>query len=228
MWRKLEGTYEALLVANLHADEEDQVLSVHRAIAGVVLAAGGSDRFGQPKQLLDWNGKPFVYVVAKTALAAKLNPVIVVTGREHQQVEQALTGLDVTVVHNPDWQDGQSTSVRVGLAAVPESAGGAMFLMVDQPHIPPELVQTLCEKHANSLAPVVAPMVDGRRGNPVLFDHQTFADLAQVSGDSGGRQVFSKYRPTLVPWVDAMVGLDVDTPDDYQRLLGHGIFIKGE
>ncbi len=227
MWQPLSAAYEALLVADMQAEAAEQVVSAHRKVAGVVLAAGGSDRFGQPKQLLDWHGQPFVRVVAQTALAAGLQPVVVVSGRDHEQVEAALEGLDVSIVHNPAWADGQSTSVRAGLAAVPPQAGAAIFLMVDQPHIPAELVQSVCELHASTLAPVVAPMVDGRRGNPVLFDRQTFADLAQVSGDSGGRQIFSKYRVTLLPWVDSMVGLDVDTPDDYQRLLGHGKSIQG-
>jgi molybdenum cofactor cytidylyltransferase len=62
-------------------------------------------------------------------------------------------------------------------------------------------------------------MVDGRRGNPVLFDRATFADLMQLTGDAGGRQVFSKHLVTWVPWVEPSAGMDVDTPEDYARLL---------
>lgn len=220
---QLIGSYEALVIANLLDSPEDQVISAHRHIAGVVLAAGGSDRFGQPKQLMDWGGQPFVRVVAQTAIDALLQPVIVVTGRDHSQVEQALAGLDVIVVQNPDWLQGQSQSVKAGLAVVPENVGGAMFLMVDQPQIPVDLVQSLREMHAKTLAPVVATMVEGRRGNPVLFDRQTFGELSQVSGDAGGRQIFSKYHVTYLPWVDARIGLDVDTPEDYDHLLESGI-----
>lgn len=220
--RQLIGSYEALIISNLLADPAEQVVSTHRCIAGIVLAAGGSDRFGRPKQLLDWHGQPFVRTVAQTAIDAFLRPVIVVTGRDYQRVEEALEGMDVTVAYNPDWAQGQSSSVKAGLAAVPQNVGGAMFLMVDQPQIPVDLVQSIREMHANTMSPVVATMVEGRRGNPVLFDRQTFDELAMVSGDAGGRQIFSRYRVSYLPWVDARVGLDVDTPEDYQRLLDYG------
>jgi molybdenum cofactor cytidylyltransferase len=169
--------------------------------------------------LLPWQGEPFVRVVARTALRAQLRPVIVVTGKTHHEIQQALEGLEVQVVHNPDWAQGQSTSVKAGLAAVPQQAGAVMFFMADQPQIPVELVQSLREMHANTLSPIVAPMVDGRRGNPVLFDRSTFTDLAQVTGDQGGRQLFSLYPVAWLPWLDASAGLDVDTPEDYRNLL---------
>jgi molybdenum cofactor cytidylyltransferase len=222
MCRQLISSYDGLVITNLLNRPNEQVISVHRCVAGVVLAAGASERFGQPKQLLHWRGEPFVRVVARTALQAQLQPVIVVTGNYEQEVKQALEGLDVQVVHNPAWTEGQSASVKAGLAVVPQRVGGAMFLMADQPQIPVDLIQSLRELHANTLAPIVAPVVEGRRGNPVLFDRRTFPDLAQITGDQGGRQLFSKYRATWLPWVDAAIGLDVDTPDDYIKLLKSG------
>jgi len=90
--------------------------------------------------------------------------------------------------------------------------------LADQPHIPIELVKALGEQHAQTLAPVVAPLIDGRRGNPVLFDRVTFDDLLALSGDVGGRAVFAKHGVTYVPWHEASLLLDVDTPEDYQRL----------
>ena len=87
--------------------------------AGIILAAGGSSRFGQPKPLLDWHGKPFVRAVAETALAAGLSPVVVVTGANAEQVENAIRDLPVSIIRNQDWQDGQSTSIRAGLRSLP-------------------------------------------------------------------------------------------------------------
>ena len=124
------------------------------------------------------------------------------------------------LIHNPDWEAGQSTSVRCGLRTLPDAIGSAVFLLADQPQIPIELVQALKDHHAQALSPIVAPLIDERRGNPVLFDRVTFADLQLLTGDVGGRAVFAKYPSATVPWPDANLLLDVDTPEDYQRLQG--------
>ena len=191
----------------------------------MVLAAGGASRLGQPKQLLDWHGQPFVRAVAETALAAKLRPVLVVTGAYHDKVSAALEGLPLEIVHNPDWEQGQSTSVGAAVRALTkpgEESAAALFLLVDQPQIPVTLIRAVLDTYAKSLSPIVAPLVDSRRGNPVLFDRRTFPSLAAVEGDAGGRKVFSKFPVIYVPWLDARAGLDVDTIEDYQRLLDEG------
>ncbi len=206
-------------------DEGDEVSAVHRQTAGVVLAAGGASRLGQPKQLLDWHGQPFIRAVAETALAAKLRPVLVVTGAYHDEVSGALKGLPIEIVQNLDWEQGQSTSVRAAIRTLEQPGQGsaaALFLLVDQPQIPVTLVRAVLDTYAKSLSPIVAPLVDNRRGNPVLFDRRTFPSLVAVEGDAGGRKVFSKFPVIYVPWLDARAGLDVDTIEDYQRLLDEG------
>jgi molybdenum cofactor cytidylyltransferase len=156
--------------------------------------------------------------VVKTALSAGLYPVVVVAGEQIADIRAAVSDLDVQLVHNPDWESGQSSSVKAGLDALPANVGGCIFLLGDQPRTPPALVSGLVEKHAASLSPIVAPLIDGQRGNPVLFDRGTFPDLMGLSGDSGGRSLFARYPVEWVPWHDAGVLLDVDTPQDYQRL----------
>lgn len=188
-------------------------------IAGIILAGGGSSRLGQPKQLLAWRGQPFVRQVAETALAARLTPVIVVTGAAAAEVSAALDGLAVQVVHNPAWSEGQSTSVKAGLAVVPPAAAAAIFMAVDQPQLPVRLLDSLQEQYAASRPPIVATLVDGRRSMPVLFDRSTFADFESLQGDMGGRALFSKYQVTWFPWLDTSMAIDVDTMEDYQRLL---------
>lgn len=221
---RLLGPYQAVLVASLDAPQAstcngEKVLAVFEPVAGVILAAGAATRLGQPKQVLPWRGQPLVRHVALAALSAGLSPLVVVTGAYPTLVQQALEGMPVQVIHNPDWQAGLSTSVRCAVRSLLHSVGAAVFLLADQPQVPVTLLRDLVEIHARSRSPIVAPLVDGQRANPVLFDRQTFPDLLNVSGDAGGRALFARYRVEWLPWHDARLLLDVDRPEDYQKLL---------
>jgi molybdenum cofactor cytidylyltransferase len=213
--KEVLGTFHSILVANLI---DGVVHAVVEPTAGIILAAGGSKRFGQAKMLLPWRGKPLVRHAAETALAAGLDPVVVISGAEAEGVRLALTGLDVRFAENPDWASGQSTSVRRGIESVGDEAGSAIFLLADQPFATPGLLLELIKAHQRTLSPVIAPRVEGRRANPVLFDRDTFADLAQLSGDTGGRAIFDRYGVEYLDWDDPKLLLDVDTPDDYHSL----------
>lgn len=213
--RQLLPTYQSVVIAAL---KYQGVFAAHESTLGVILAAGAATRMGQPKPLLLWRGEPFIRQVARTALAAGLSPVIIVAGERLAEMAAAVADLPVQVVHNADWAAGQSASVRCGLQARPAETGSAIFLLADQPQIPIELVRGLIELHAQSLPPIVAPLIDDQRGNPVLFDRATFNDLLSLSGDVGGRAVFARHRVTYLPWPDASLLLDVDTPEDYARL----------
>lgn len=217
--RRLLGPYQAVLATSLQA--EDGVQAVYERAAGVLLAAGGAERLGSPKQLLDWNGQPFVVAVAKTGLAAGLEPLVVVTGAYATDVEAALTGLDVQIVHNADWQQGQANSVQAGQAALPDDVGAVIFMVVDQPQLPAALLEALQAQHARTLAPIVATQVDGNRSNPVLFDRSTFADFAQIEGDKGGRVLFARHKVEWLTWLDSSLAIDVDSLEDYNRLLNY-------
>lgn len=217
--RLLLPVFDSVLVAALQPPPGN-VLATYERIAGVVLAAGAASRFGRTKQLLDYHGRPFVRASAEVALQAGLSPVIVVTGAEAEAVASACSGLPVSVVYNPIWNSGQSSSIQAGLGALPSNIGGAVFLLADQPQITVELLRALTDHHSQELNPVLAPYIFDRRANPVLFDRITFGDLLTISGDSGGRAIFSKFSPHYLNWFDRRLLLDVDTPEDYQKLIG--------
>ncbi|MGZ9166720.1 MAG: selenium cofactor biosynthesis protein YqeC [Anaerolineales bacterium] len=218
--QSLLPAYDSVIISSLI---QEQVFAVTEPIAGVILAAGKSTRFGQPKQLLDWRGEPFVRAVAKTALDAGLSPVIVVTGSHAEQVELTVKDLNVTILKNEEWKSGQGSSIKAGVGSLgmmkTNRVGGAIFLLADQPQLTNSVIRALVEKHAEGLYPIVAPMVMDRRANPVLFDSLTFPDLLTLEGDVGGRAIFHKHRVEYLPWHDDRLLLDVDTPEMYQRLI---------
>ncbi len=102
--------------------------AVHEPVAGIILAAGGAARFGRSKQLLVWEGEPFVHHAARTALDAGLSPVIVVTGAWAEDVAEAVSDLQVRIANNPEWETGQGSSVRTGTQALPPESGSGSFL----------------------------------------------------------------------------------------------------
>jgi molybdenum cofactor cytidylyltransferase len=218
----LLSVFDSVIVSALGAPQgphPNPVIAVKESIGAVVLAAGAATRYGQPKQLLDYHGRPFVRVVAESALQAGLQPVIVVCGAHGQAVSQALEGLAVTIVQNHDWQSGQSSSVKAGVRNLPAKTGGAIFLLADQPQVSVELLRALVERHSQDLPAVLAPYVFDQRANPLLFDRITFTEMQTLSGDTGGRALFSKFSPRYLNWYDRRLLLDVDTPEDYARLL---------
>ncbi len=216
----LLSAFETVLVASL---EQEKIWSVHEKIAGIILAAGASSRFGRPKQLLDYHGQPFVRKVARTALAAGLSPVIVVSGAYAESIEVVLNDLPIVAIRNREWQNGQASSINAGVNGLPHLVGGAILLLADQPQVTPHVIQALIERRATERAAIVAPLAADRRANPVLFDRSTFGDLLALTGDVGGRAIFSNYKVDYIPWHDESLLFDVDTEDDYRKLLAWGV-----
>ena len=188
----------------------------HR-VAGLILAAGRSTRMGGPNKLLEEiNGKALMRHVAEHILASRAKPIIVVTGHQKERVERALAGLPVTFVHNPDFADGLSTSLKAGIAAVPAEADGAIVCLGDMPQVSAKLIDRLIAAFDPARgALVVIPTIEGKRGNPVLWSRRFFPDLATVEGDVGARHLIGGYAEAVVevPLEDAAALTDVDTPE---------------
>lgn len=192
-------------------------------IYGVLLAAGTSSRMGRPKQLLEWGGRPLVRHVVQTALASRLDGLIVVIGAAAAEVRQALDGLtgQVQLVECADYAEGQAASLRAGLAALPAGAEAAVVLLVDMPLVGPALIDRILAAYADAPAAVaVVPRHNGRRGNPALLAAELFAELGALKGDTGARALLERHAERVV-WLDVddpAVTTDADTPEAFERL----------
>ncbi len=189
-------------------------------VAAIVLAAGRSSRMGAHKLLLPLGGRPLVAHAVRAACESRASPVIVVLGHEAERVRAALPAGSYTVVENPGYAAGMASSLRAGLAAVPESCAGALVVLGDQPLVSPELLNRLIDAALRSPERIVAASYDGRRGNPVCFPRRYFAELAAINGDEGGRSVLLRHPDALltVECGDLAPDLDADTPEDYARI----------
>ena len=204
-------------VAAAQLEAPDPVRAVWGRVAGVVLAAGGATRLERPKLIVPFRGRALVTYAVEAALQAGLDPVCVVVGHSGDEVRRAVETLPVRIVENTEWQAGQSSSLRLGLAAVADVSEAVVFLLADMPFVSFETIGRLLARHAETLAPIVAPAVQGRRGNPVLFDRAVFPELVSLTGDTGGRLLFSRWSVQDVP-CDEKELMDVDTPQDLERL----------
>ena len=191
-------------------------------VAGVILAAGRSSRMAPCNKLLEEiGGRKVVARVAETALASAARPIVVVTGFAAPHIAEALRGLDVTCVHNPDFALGLSTSLRAGLAALPADCDGALILLGDMPLIEAgdleALIAAFAAKDRNSIC---VPARRGRIGNPVLWGRAYFPDMMRLSGDVGAKRLLEIHREriTEVETISDGIFADIDTPADLARL----------
>ena len=193
-------------------------------VAAVVLAAGRSSRYlagggaEASKLVAEYRGEPMVRRVARAALASRARPVIVVTGHARMDVEAALAGLPLAFAFNPDFASGLASSLRTGVAALPEAALGAVLLLGDMPDVEAEMIDRIVATFAaHPDASAAVPVHAGRRGNPVLLGRALFYAVARLEGDEGARRLLREAafgRVAEVPFDDAGVALDIDTSDD--------------
>ena len=188
----------------------------NRNVTAIILAAGRSTRMGGPNKLLaELGGKKLVRIVTEQALASRASGVIVVTGHQAAEVEKSLQGLKVKFVRNPDFAAGLASSVKSGIAAVPDNADGAVVCLGDMPLIDAHLIDRLIEAFAPDRGNlIVVPVSDGRRGNPVLWSRRFFNELMTLDGDIGARHLIAKHSEAVAEVAVEGHGafLDIDTP----------------
>jgi molybdenum cofactor cytidylyltransferase len=184
--------------------------------AAIILAAGGSSRFGSPKQLAQWNGKSLIEHTVDVALTSLADPVIGVLGAEVEQCCRLLAKRPLKIVINHNWATGQSSSIKTGLSALPKDVDSALFMLVDLPGVTSSMVDAIIQRYRQTLAPLVWPEFAGQRGNPILFDRTLFPALNQINGDTGGKSILQEYQHQAerVAVSDAGILQDIDYKTD--------------
>ncbi|MFZ4809130.1 MAG: NTP transferase domain-containing protein [Hyphomicrobiaceae bacterium] len=194
-------------------------------VGAILLAAGRSTRMGagRMKLLEPLDGVPLVRHTTAAALASGADPVVVVTGHAAEAIEAALDGLDVAIVRNPRFTEGLSTSLKAGLAALPDTTDAALVLLGDMPTVTAATLRRLIAAFApKDGRHIIVPVRDGRRGNPVLWGRSLFPAIGAVTGDHGARHLLGA-NAELVVEVEISsdeIFLDVDTPEALLQLTG--------
>jgi len=192
-----------------------------KKIAGVILAAGSASRMGETKQLLAFKGRPILEHVIKNAIQSNLYEIIVVLGHDTDKIQQVVDLSGTKTVTNSEYLKGQSTSLIKGVKTISPICDAAMFLLADQPLIKSNIINNIIKAFESSQKSIIIPYYKKTRGNPVIFERALFPDLSLLSGDTGPRVLFKKFKNSILktPIQDKAILIDIDTNDDYQTLV---------
>lgn len=212
-------------------------MDMPRSTAAIILAAGSSSRMGgeRHKLLLPLDDRPVLAHVIDAALGSQARPIIIILGHQPNEVRLQIkpytTHPDITLIDNADYLQGMSTSMRMGVQVIISNGykkrtfsyhiDSALIMLGDQPMITSQVIDTLLRAYRTTGKRIIAPLYDGKRGSPVLFDMSLFPELMEVTGDEGGRTVLERHpqEVELIEMGDAMTNFDVDTWEAYQQVL---------
>lgn len=190
-------------------------------LGAVILAAGGSERFGRPKQFLLFRGETLVGRAMRAATEACTAGIIVVAGETHARIEAELRESAATVVENPEWRRGLGTSIRCGLqrliASAPELEA-VLLMACDQPFVDAEIVAALVAKQGATSKAIVASSYANTLGIPALFDRSCFEALLTLPDEAGAKTLIESRREDVAQIEFEQGAIDIDTPADFARL----------
>jgi molybdenum cofactor cytidylyltransferase len=190
-----------------------------RNVGAVILAAGGSSRFGEPKQLLNFRGETLVRRAVRAAEEAQCDPVIVVVGQTGDAIRDELRATPAIVVENAEWQCGLGTSIRSGLRECADSIDAVVLLACDQPLVDATLVAGLIAAREKTGKPIIASRYANTLGVPALFDRSCFDGLLALPDNAGAKALIAAWPNDIASIAFEDGAIDVDTPADFQRLI---------
>lgn len=188
----------------------------------LLLAAGASTRMGLPKMFLYYKGQTLLHHITGEALAIVQTPVFIVAGDHITAVKEVLLGSNVLVLHNPHWQEGMGGSIRTGIQGILDAGpvpDAILITVCDQPFINTALLQQLIDAKTATGKGIVACTYDETIGTPVLFDKKYYEALLQLNGQQGAKRILQLYPDDVATIPFPLGGVDIDTPEDYDKLL---------
>ncbi|MBW2064627.1 MAG: nucleotidyltransferase family protein [Deltaproteobacteria bacterium] len=194
-----------------------------RKVAGLILAAGASTRIGAPKQLLPAGDTCILDLVLKEALDSNLHRVYLVLGYESDRIMARLRTdphhSKLSIVENPAYKQGMSTSIIAGLSLAETLYGDIMIILADMPFVNREVINRLLHSYLHSGLPLGAVKVGGKRSHPVIVNRVFYGDLHRLKGDVGARGLFRKFpdRVFLLEVDEGPYDMDIDTMEDYEK-----------
>ena len=201
-----------------------------RAVATIILAAGASRRMGEPKQLLPYRRQTLLSYIAQCAISSPCNPVIVILGANAEKIKPQIDHqVSLKLLKNNYWKEGISSSIRYGINYLQKqhsNIDAVVFLTCDQPFISAELIKQLIAAYYLTNKPIIASQYGETLGIPALFDRTFFSTLMQLQGDRGAKKIIQQY-PDLANLINFPQGkIDLDTLEDYQKLISEGFVAK--
>lgn len=189
-------------------------------VYAVILAAGASSRLGSPKQLLEWRGRTLLEATLDSACSLLPGRVMVVLGASAEKIQEKVALDRVKVVINPNWQSGISSTIRIGIEALPENAEAALMLLSDQPLIGYRAMQNVLTQWQTEPSRIAASQYHDTVGVPALFPSAFFDALRSLRGDRGAKSLLLQFEDKLqkIPLPEAE--LDIDTREDFDHLSG--------
>jgi molybdenum cofactor cytidylyltransferase len=186
----------------------------------IILAAGNSSRMGRPKQTLVYQGKTLLQHAIQAAVQSNCEPVFVVLGAYADEVSAEIHDESVIIIHNPKWQKGMASSIRAGIAELEknEEIDSVIIMLCDQPFVDTGLLNSLVELQQTSNKDIVACSYHNTLGVPVLFSKAYFASLLELEGHEGAKKILASNRDDIATIAFPQGEIDIDTPDDYNRL----------
>lgn len=188
--------------------------------AGIILAAGGSKRLGTPKQLVKYKGEFLINRVIDLAMNAHLDPIIVVLGADFEIIKRNIRAKNcVTIVRNTNWEEGQSTSLRIGAETIQHLNIPFIFMLCDHPYLKATTVQCLVNTFYDASCEVVITEVKEKLLPPVIFSPKCIHEIKNIKGDRGARSIVEKFDYKTCKEADGRLLIDIDTREDLEKLI---------
>jgi molybdenum cofactor cytidylyltransferase len=190
-----------------------------KPVAAIILAAGGSKRFGSPKQLLKWKGQYLINRVIDLAIKSRLDPIFVVMGADYESIRNKIRKKSsIKLINNYEWEIGQSTSLILAVKEIQQLNLPFIVLLCDQPQLEVENVTTIVDRYYENNYDIVITGVGKKLLPPVIFNPSCIPGILKLKGDRGAKAIIENYNSCTVEVQDQRLSIDIDTPGDFEKL----------